>query len=57
MSRDVLKVIENTKHQRIIDHYLIGTRMRLRCMEDSECDELIYKLTKKYGLGDAILGR
>lgn len=52
MDRDVLKVIENTKHHCIVDHYLTGSRLRLRSMRASDTGEVTYKLTKKYGLGD-----
>lgn len=52
VSRDVIKLIENTKHQHIVDHYLNDSRLRLRRMRDSDNGEVTYKLTKKYGLGD-----
>lgn len=52
LDRDVLQVIVNTRHHRIVDHYLTDSRIRLRSMRDSETGEVTYKLTKKYGLGD-----
>lgn len=52
VSREVLKVIEGTRHHHIVDHYLMDTRLRLRSMRDSETGEVTYKLTKKYGHHD-----
>ena len=49
---EVLKKVEGTWHYQIVDRYIIGSKIRLRSATDSETGKSIYKLTKKYGLGD-----
>ncbi len=52
VSRDVKSKIEGTWHYQIIDRYIVGSKIRLRSATDSETGKSIYKLTKKYGIGD-----
>lgn len=54
LSPDVLPELENLAYREVRDQYINGSRLRLRKMTDSQTGEVIYKLTKKYAIGDQL---
>lgn len=54
LSPDVLVELENLAYREVHDQYINGSRLRLRKITNSQTGEVIYKLTKKYALGDEI---